>query len=449
MTQAIQALHEATNFYTRDPIVKQLLDTVAWPHQDRVLLEPSCGDGQFLVAALERLLETEPQVTSERISQILKGYEVHEGAASDARSRITMTLIWHGWRPQDANQVAKAVVKTQDFLTNGPVTEQFHVIVGNPPYLRFLNVPKPLQPGYRRAVPEYAQRDLLHAFLDRCSRLLAPDGELAFVTADRWLTNSGARDLRARIGANWGIGHLERLDSQSAFYRAKSRTKGSPARVHPVAVTLRHHEFSNIALTEEPVYPGADACKLQGTPLNEVAKVFLGHWVGKDGVFFIDEATAASLPRKYLVKAIDSDELTGGRLGEVKRYVIVCDPTEKPPTAIRDHLKPRVKQLAPRAQMTPYWRTPERVHDRDLSMERLVIPRIAKQLTAIRVPAGVMPVNHNVTIVAGNPGELDALEAFINSPVANEWATIRADRLEGGYFSFVTTLLQRLPVPTN
>src|SRR3546814_2490166 len=79
---------------------------------------------------------------------------------------------------------------------------------------------------------------LLYAYLQRSVDIVAPGGRIGLVTADRWLLNSGSAELREKIGAKYSVLEIKRLESNSAFYRPKSRTKGTPARVHPVSVVL-------------------------------------------------------------------------------------------------------------------------------------------------------------------------------------------------------------------
>lgn len=75
-----------------------------------------------------------------------------------------------------------------------------------------------------------------------------------------------------------------------------------------------------------------------------------------------------------------------------------------------------------------------------------MVPRIAKTLRPIRVPAGVLPINHNLTIVGRGGSTLDEIEAVLLSPLAKAWIESRAPRLENGYLSITTTTLRQLPV---
>jgi hypothetical protein len=83
---------------------------------------------------------------------------------------------------------------------------------------------------------------------------------------------------------------------------------------------------------------------------------------------------------------------------------------------------------------------------RDLSEESLLVPRIALSPKAVRVPAGVLAINHNLSVVCAEPAVLTRVERLLASRAAARWAREIAPRLEGGYFSLTTTLLRRMPM---
>ncbi|WP_018310076.1 hypothetical protein [Cupriavidus sp. UYPR2.512] len=64
----------------------------------------------------------------------------------------------------------------------------------------------------------------------------------------------------------------------------------------------------------------------------------------------------------------------------------------------------------------------------------------------MRVPAGVLTINHNLSIVAGSSTTFDQVEEALASPLAAEWARDYASRLENNYLSLTTTLLRRMPM---
>lgn len=444
---AIDALHAATAIYTCEPVVDKLLDHVRWPSGARSLVDTSCGDGAFLQRALERLLQLQPGLFDDAVLERLSGWEIHPFAADQARRRLAEVLTEHGYPPARAEALADRMVRCGDFLTEGPRTPSFDAVVGNPPYLRMLHVPQPLRAEYQRELPDYAQADLLHSFLDRCARVLRRGGELAMVTADRWLLNSGAAQLRAAIGAHFRLAHLERIDVASAFYRPKQRRAGTPPRVHPCAVVL--NASSGAPITRAPIYPGGAVLSppVSGLTLGDVANVRIGPWLGTPGIFLVDAGIAARLPETALVPAVDTDDIRGGLLREPTRRAILTTPDARPEQAVLDHLEREMPRMCARGKrpQSP-WLPPEPFHKFDLSQPSLLVPRIAKSLRPVLVPAGVLAVNHNISIVRSREWSLEKIAGRLASPEFDAWIRVAAAPLEGGYLSITTRLLRRLPI---
>ncbi|WP_321967209.1 Eco57I restriction-modification methylase domain-containing protein [Burkholderia cepacia] len=442
---AVEALHAATAVYTAAHVVDALLERLGWPAGDRRLVDPSCGDGAFLERALERLLAARPRGFMP--VGLIEGWEIHPGACADARSKVSAVLCRHGHSAEHASAVAERMVHNRDFLTDSPANAEWDIVAGNPPYLRASKIPDALRRIYVRHVPDFAVADMLYSFLERCSRTLTPSGRIGFVTCDRWLVNASAGRLRERLGERLTLAHTERLDVTSAFYRPKQRRAGSPPRVHPVTVVLTREHSAGERLTSDPVHPGVDASRYEGYPrLGELAHVRIAPWLGTHGIFVVDEDTAASLPRDELVAAVDTDDIICGRLATPKRYAIRTLPTTQPCEAILAHLTRTMNRMAARGRQGKFWMPPESFHAMDLSQESLLVPRIAKSAVSIRVPPGVLPINHNLSIVAADPDTLTRIEAALSSPLATQWVQDYAPRLEGGYFSLTTTLLRKLPI---
>lgn len=443
---AIDALHAATAIYTCEPVVDQLLDHVRWPSGDRTLVDTSCGDGAFLRRALARLLTRQPGISDADLLHRISGWEIHPYAAEQARLRVAEVLGDHGYSPQHAARLAHFMVTCSDFLTAGPRAPSYDVVVGNPPYLRFCNVPEPLRCEYERVLPDYAQADLLHSFLDRCARVLRPGGELACITADRWLLNSSAARLREAIGRAFRLAHLERVDVASAFYRPKQRRAGSPPRVHPCAVVLSADR--GLAITQDPIYPGegSRAPKTPGPSLGDVARVRIAPWLGTPGIFLVDAATAASLPADALVPAVDTDDIRGGVLTEPTRRAILTRPDIPPSQVVLDHLARTMHRMCARGRRTSPWLPPEPFHNFDLTEASLLVPRISKSLRPVMVPPGLLPVNHNISIVRAGDCTLEEIALRLSSPEAEAWLSATAAPLENGYRSVTTRLLRSLPM---
>lgn len=450
LEDAIEQLHDATAFYTAEPVVDQILGMMQWPQGQRRLVDTSCGDGAFLGAALHKLLSNEPNADDLRIVDLIQGWEIHYFAAAEARRRLEGVLMKHGRQRSRAASIAQAMVTCGDFLLSGPVEPTWDCIAGNPPFLRYANLPLVLRTEYEKTLPDYASGDLLHSFIDRCTQTLRPGGEIALVTSDRWLFSQGAAALREVIGKRMGLHHLERLDCKSAFYRPKNRRAGQPPRIHPVALVLREALSCSTPLTRTPIYPEADDAMYAGaTPLAKIASVRLAPWLGKHGLFVIDRATAiaADIPKSMLVPAVDTDNLKGGMLSSPTKYAIRTLRGIEPPPAVMRHLDANMHLLAKsKLRGDQRWLPPESFERMELDKPSLLIPRIANRLRPVRVPAGILPIDHGISIVSAAGIELDQIEEALNRRESDEWVRARAPRLENGYFSLTTTLLRSLPI---
>ncbi|MDP3674195.1 MAG: Eco57I restriction-modification methylase domain-containing protein, partial [Novosphingobium sp.] len=330
---------------------------------------------------------------------------------------------------------------------DGPLEAAFDLVLGNPPYLRKVNVPKLLQDLYAQCVPDYAIGDMLHSFLDRAARTLRPGGKIGFVASDRWLSAVAAATLREQLGTRLGIQHLSRLDPRSSFYRPKQRTKGTPPRIHPVAVVLAS---GGEPLTRAPVFPGSTPERYAHLPtLQQIAQVRIAPWLGTPGVFELTaaEAKASGIPDEFLVRAVDTSDLRSGVLGPPTRFAIRTDANTPPHPSIAAHLQRTLPTMAARGRQKKCWWVPPEVFSHlDLTCETLVVPRIARGPKTFRLPPNFLAINHNLSIVAGDSATLNRVERALGGQLAADWISEHAPRLENGYFSITTSLLRNIPI---
>lgn len=119
-------------YYTSSAIASWLCAWAIRSPTDRVL-EPSCGDGVFLEAAVKRY--TELGARSPAISHQLTGVEIIPAEAEKARSRLLDLL----------NQRAGDVISIGDFFSWFQDSKQpaFNAVIGNPPFIRYQTFPEP------------------------------------------------------------------------------------------------------------------------------------------------------------------------------------------------------------------------------------------------------------------------------------------------------------------
>ncbi|EWS99698.1 methyltransferase [Intrasporangium oryzae NRRL B-24470] len=108
-------------FFTPEEIARFISEWAVRSVSDKVL-EPSCGEAAFLLAAAERLDRLTAE-TGQEFSGHLDGVELHAASAVSAESHVRMA----GY---------ETTIQTGDFFTVEP-TSTYDAVIGNPPYVRY------------------------------------------------------------------------------------------------------------------------------------------------------------------------------------------------------------------------------------------------------------------------------------------------------------------------
>ena len=132
---------ERGDVFTRREVVDFILDLTGYtddkPLHTQRLLEPSFGNGDFLIAATERLLKawrTANAPVDELIDSV-RAIELHRNTFDETRTRMASMLREPGIKGRDSARLLDAWLVQGDFLLL-PLSEGFHYVVGNPPYVR-------------------------------------------------------------------------------------------------------------------------------------------------------------------------------------------------------------------------------------------------------------------------------------------------------------------------
>ena len=191
----IDILHCRCGVYTKPAIVRRILDAVGWvDHADLSrsrLLEPAAGNGEFVIEAVRRLVVScrrlNVRISIANLSDRIKAFELHSGAAEEAQSRVKAVLRDLKVHHRTAAGCAEAWIVNTDFLLTAPCRNGFTHAVGNPPYIRWSKIPENLKATYTDRLPrDMTGGDLFLPFLDRALEQLRPKGQCGFLCSDRW-----------------------------------------------------------------------------------------------------------------------------------------------------------------------------------------------------------------------------------------------------------------------
>ena len=144
--------------------VEEILDRIPaelWSRDDLTILDPCCGYGNYGLVARNKLYQFDDKRILESI--------LHFNDTNSTRLN-TVQDIFRG-------DLYKLNTTCQDFLSTF-YTDKFDLIMANPPYAIFDTNGKRVAKNHNH----------IGLFLDKSLNLLKPDGYLAFLTPDNWMS---------------------------------------------------------------------------------------------------------------------------------------------------------------------------------------------------------------------------------------------------------------------
>ena len=214
--------------FTRREVVGFILDLTGYTpdrplHKFR-LLEPSFGNGDFLLPAIERLLRawkgaTEgDESTISSLGESVRAVELHSATFAKTREKILVLLADNGISEAAADRLLEQWLIQGDFLLTS-LPGAFDFVIGNPPYVRQEMIPDALITEYRaRYTTIYDRADLYIPFIERSLICLGEGGQLGFICADRWMKNRYGGPLRQLVSENFHLKIYVDMVNTDAFH---------------------------------------------------------------------------------------------------------------------------------------------------------------------------------------------------------------------------------------
>lgn len=492
--------------FTRPEVVTAILDlsgyTVDRPLHRLRLLEPSFGDGDFLLPAVERLLvayrSTCPDLGSARhdLRDAVRAVELHPASHAATSLRLESLLRETGLSAADARDLCSAWLICDDFLLCG-LQDGFDVIVGNPPYVRQERIPGALLNEYRsRFNTLYDRADLYVPFYERALDLLAPGGVLGFICANRWLKNKYGGPLRRKISKAFHLSHFIDMEGVEAFHADVIAYPAITILRRPVTedAALPPTRIANARALSELSLTSVGAALASATVRNEwVDTVSLEH--GDDAPWLLDDVPRLSLLRR-LEAEFPALEDAGCKVGIGVATgcdrVFIADydalPVEKerklPLVMARDLVQGRVQwqgkgvlnpfeadgrlaSLAEYPRFAAYldahreavasrhvasrsgegwYRTIDRIYPDLVRQPKLLVPDIKGEATFV-IDEGHYYPHHNLYYIVSELWDLRALQTVLRSSLSVMTVATYCTRMAGGFLRFQAQYLRRIRLP--
>lgn len=495
-------IEERGAIFTRREVVDFILDltgyTIDRPLHTLRLLEPSVGDGDFLLPAIDRLLVAwrlagAPEPLSS-LRQALCAVELHRASLAEARCKVVSRLVAEDIPAEAAAALADGWLVQGDFLL-APLEASFDFVTGNPPYVRQELIPEALMAEYRsRYATIYDRADIYVPFIERSLNLLAEGGQCGFICSDRWMKNRYGGPLRAFVAKGFHLKIFVDMVNTPAFHAdvmaypaitiISRETPGGATRIahrpeieagalarlaHELTrpehlqagVTVR--ELRGVTAAAEPwILESSDQLALvrrleADFPTIEEAgcKVGIGVATGADQAFIgqfdsLDVEPSRKLPL-VMTRDIDGGHVDWRGYGVINPFGDdgrLVDLAEFPKLA--RYLEARRDQISKRhvAQKAPanWYRTIDRIYPEIAKKPKLLIPDI-KGAAHIVYEGGELYPHHNLYFITTETWNVRALQAVLMSGIARLFVAIYSTQMRGGYLRFQAQYLRRIRLP--
>ncbi len=494
---------ELGEVFTRPWVVELILDLAGYtPDLDLatwLAVEPACGEGAFLGPMIDRLLASAGQREREAadLQDAIRAFDLSPMNVERARKLAASRLVDSGVEMNAAQRIAETWITCDDFLITSSPERPVDMVVGNPPYIRLENVPPERMEAYRRMCPTMRGRsDVYVGFIERGLRILAENGVLGFIVADRWMHNQYGADLRRLIGEEFAVKAVIEMHEVDAFedevsaypavtivrrerqrsaviaqarsgfgpdeaaeFRRWARRRGRSFRRDGVSAARLGTWFPG-----DELWPAGDPTRLaliadlesRFPPLEDGStgtRVGIGVASGADGVYLTRNPDLVEGDR--LLPLAISGDTTSGHLSWSGTYLVnpwregrLVSLDEYPRLAAyfdKHALQLRGRHVAKR-RPSMWYRTIDRVDPSLQHRPKLVLPDIKAAIHPVLDGGGLYP-HHNLYFVVSAGWDLEVLGGILLSEVANLVVGAYCVKMRGGCYRFQAQYLRRIRVP--
>ncbi len=487
--------------FTRDEVVDFVLRISGFYARNQILgcrtLEPSCGEGDFLLPVVDHLLEQVAASGStelrnvEQIKGAILAVEVNEESFVSVRAAVDDRLVQNGYSKKSRNTLLNSWLLNDDFLLT-PIEGQFDFVVGNPPYLRQESVPADLLREYKRRYKTiYDRADLYVPFIERGLNLLSADGCLAYICADRWVKNKYGGPLRRMVSESFSLVHYVDMFETDAF---KSSVIAYPA----ITVIERGANDQGTTIVKRPKVDSETMTTLatqmlSGKQTPDVRKAYdvvagdapwlvdcpeqlrlvrsiesgfktleesgckvgIGVATGADRIYIADNSSLDVEPSRKLPLLTTADIDTGGIAWKGK---FVLNPFNEDGSLVELSKYPKLsaylklheegirKRHVAKKFPDKWFRTIDRITPSIQTTPKLLIPDI-KGGVLVALDEGEYYPHHNLYYITSQSWDLRALRAILLAGIGQLFVSTYSPRMRGGCFRFQAQYLRRICLP--
>ena len=455
--------------FTSPQIVTFMLDLAGYtPDKDLsgiTILEPSCGEGEFLVEIQHRLVISAKRYNFDPVTIFKKNVfacDLDKDKVSRSLIRLQSNMPQASYFPN---------IKCGDFLLSDWKID-FDIIIGNPPYIRYENIPEVKRNIYKGKFVSFHYRcDIYTLFYEHSLQYLKSGGIHCFICSNRWLKNKSGEKLREFISSNFKLRYLVDIENLKAF---ESKVLAYPA---ITVIENQQNDFSvEIAIPDniselnkrltfnkkqyashsnwDPIFTSDS---LHTLPTIEEAGFVIGIGVatGADSVF-ISNKWKDIVESDVLLPLINSRDLSGDSLAWDNRFLL--NPYDKNGNLIDLEKYPKTKTYleAMRQKLEKrhivkknrtWYSLIDRIKPDLLNMPKILLPELSAN-RVIFIDEGRFYPAHNIYYITGQDlKSLRLLAATLMSSFIREQMSQISTKMNGGFSRWQSQTIKKLHIP--
>ncbi len=452
---------------TAPEVVRYMLDLIGYTADkdlsNTMILEPSCGEGEFIVEIACRLIESARQFGFDAQAAFVNcvyGYDIVEEKIQRCKQRLSDMGL----------NLSDSHVCVGNFLSARVPEVDF--VVGNPPYVRYENIPAEQLDYIKKTFPTFHYRsDLYIPFFEKTLRLLKPGGRHCFICANRWLKNEYGRKLRRLVARCFRLETILNLERADAFqedvlaYPAItliSNNASSPT--FGYAEVERVAELTSLAPLERTTpsdddWTGAfmSADHIQLFTIEELGfKIGIGVATGADSIFISSELPSL-VESELLLPALNAKDLRGDTMSWHKEYLLnpytpsgeLISLSRYPQAAryLESHKERLAGRHVARKNTSKWYKTIDRINPQLRTEAKILLPDMSGN-RYIFVDEGQFYPLHNIYYVTGHSvRKLKILSAILMSDIIRQQIGSITNNMNGGFPRWQSQYLRKLKVP--
>ncbi len=289
--------------YTPEYIVERILDDVGYIGMDllgKSILDPSCGDGQFLLKIVSRILEVSLPEDLEHNLSFVHGWDIDPVAILQCRVNLNSLVEGYGISVDWNLSVCNSLDKKSFSKIKPKWVEVFDYIVGNPPYVRIQHLDEKVRQLIQREYQfcKKGSTDIYIAFFELCLFLLKKEGICGLITPNSYLYTETAEIFRNYVSANRLLRRIVNFGSIQIFNDVSTYSAitilGNPLNetfVYEQAYTIHDTLKREMHVASLPIkgiwaLSAAKEVEFQGKKIKDFCKIHVGITTLCDKAYF-------------------------------------------------------------------------------------------------------------------------------------------------------------------